>query len=178
MPRIADGQAAAGRKKRADHGGGERRRLRHGDELLVEQAHEFGLVEAVDEAPHQGPQIGGGGGDRGTVPGNVGQQQAGDASGSATRGVVNVSAALRFAKGLAVHPNAQPAHFNVARGQLASTPDFHALHVLCGRLGHDCIIAGHGLAIGSGMDHLLRRSLASLSISRCDSLLPMNQAVL
>ena len=114
MSRVADGQAPAGSKEGSDHRGRESRGLRQGDELLIEQAHEFRLIQTVDEAAHESPQIGGGGGDGGAVSGDIGQQEAGDPAGGTTGGVVDVSAALRRAEGLAVNPDVQAAHFNAA----------------------------------------------------------------
>jgi hypothetical protein len=137
VSRVTDGQAPAGSKEGRDHRGGESCGLRHCDELLIEQAHEFGLIKAVDEAPHESAQIGGGGGDGGSVSRNICQQQAGDAAGGTTGGVIDVPAALRRAVGLAVNPGVQASHFHAAGGKLASTPHFHALHVLCRLDAHD-----------------------------------------
>ncbi len=127
---IGEDQAAGGREKRADDRGGERARARQRGKLLIQLAHEFGLVEAIDEAAHQRAQVGGRGGDGGAVAGNVGEQEARDAAGGATRGVVDVAAALRLLVRLAVDPGVEAAKLDGARGELAAAPHFHALHVL------------------------------------------------
>ena len=77
MTGIADGKAAAGLEECGDDRGGEGARARQRGELLVEQADEFGLIQPIDEAPHERAQIGRGGGDRLAVSRDVGQQQAG-----------------------------------------------------------------------------------------------------
>ena len=133
MARVADDQATAGSEERGDDRRREGSRPRQRDELLIEQPHKFLLVQAVDEPPHERPQIGCGCRDGGSVSRHVRQQQAADSARGAARSVINISAALGLAEGFAVDPRVQPAHFNAARGELAVAPDFHAGHVL--RLG-------------------------------------------
>src|SRR5579863_9212511 len=70
------------------------------------------------------------------------QQQAADAARGAARRIINIPAVLRVSVGLAVDPRVQPSEFNAARGELASSPHFHALHVLCRLAAHPGIIPG------------------------------------
>src|ERR1700680_2457964 len=55
---------------------------------------------------------------------------------------VNIPAALRLSIGFAVDPRVQPSHFNAPGRELAASPDFHALHVLCRLVAHRRIIRG------------------------------------
>src|ERR1700735_2237173 len=114
MSGIANGEPASGREKSGDDGGGESSVAGECGELLVEQANEFFLIEAVHEAAHQGAQIGGGGCYGLAVAGNVGEQQTADASGGATGNVINIAAALRFAEWLAVNPDVEAAQLDAA----------------------------------------------------------------
>src|ERR1700730_5016588 len=104
MPRVADGEPPAGSKESGHDCRSEGRRLGKRDELLVEQAHKFCLIQAIDEPAHQSSQVGGGGGNRGSMTGDVGEQQAGDSAGGTTRSVINIAAALRLPEGLAENP--------------------------------------------------------------------------
>ena len=112
MPGVGENQAAGGREERADDRRGKRARARQRSELPIQLAHEFGLVEVVDEAAHQRAQVGGRGGDRVAVARDVGQQEARDAARGATGGVVNVAAALRLLVGLAVDPGVEAAQLD------------------------------------------------------------------
>ena len=136
MARVAKRKTAGRFEEGGDDSGGETAVRREGSELLVEKANEFFLVETIDEAAHQGAEVGRGGGDGGAVAGNVGEKDAADAAGGATRHVINVAATLSFTKGLAVNPHVETAQFDAARGKLAAAPDFHALHVRRGGFGH------------------------------------------
>jgi hypothetical protein len=62
---------------------------------------------------------------------NIGEEQAADAAGSATRDVVDIAAMLRLAVRLAVDPDIETRQFDSTGCQLAASPDLHALHVLC-----------------------------------------------
>ena len=64
MPRVADQQPAAGSEKSGDDSGRERSGARQRHELLIQEPHEFFLVQAIHEAAHQRPQIGRGGSHR------------------------------------------------------------------------------------------------------------------
>ena len=77
------------------------------------------------------------------MPRYIGQQQAVDAARGTARSIINIPAALRLSIGFAVDPRVQPSHFNAPGRELAASPDFHALHVLCRLAAHDGIIAGH-----------------------------------
>ncbi len=136
MARVADRKTAAGLEERSDDGGSKRTAARQDGELLIEEANEFGLIEPVDEAPHEGAQIGGRGCDGLAVSGDIGKQQSADPSGGATGGIVNIAARVRFAEGLAVDPSVEAAEFDGARGELTTAPDFHALHVFGRLIGH------------------------------------------
>ncbi len=109
-------------------------------ELLVEKADEFFLVEPIDKAAHQGAQVGCHGSDGFAVAGNIGEEQAADATGSATRDVVDIAAALGLAERLAIDPDIETGQFDATGGELAASPDLHALHVLCGGVRHGGII--------------------------------------
>ena len=109
-------------------------------ELFVEQADDFFLIQAIDEAAHQRPQVRCRGSDGLAVAGNVGEQQTADAARGATGNVINVAATLGLAERLAVNPHVQPTEFDAAGSKLAAAPDLHALHVLRGRIGHANII--------------------------------------
>ena len=145
MSGVAQRKAASRRKKSRDHRGGETAVTRKFGELIVEELDKFFVVQAIHEAAHQGAEIRSGGRDRRAVAGNVGEQDAADAAGGAARNVVDVAAALRFAIGLAVNPHVEAAQFDAVRGELAAAPNFHAGHVLRGRIGHMHIIAGCGM---------------------------------
>src|SRR5450432_923175 len=137
MTGIAYGQAATGSEKSGYNRGGESSGPRHAGKLLIEQADKLGLIEAVHEATHEGAKIRSCGSDGISMAGNVREKQASDASGGATGCVVNVSTALGFAVRLAKDPGFQAAKLHAARGELAASPDLHALHVFCGRVTHD-----------------------------------------
>ena len=133
----------AGRKERADNRGRERPALRQLHELLVEQPHEFSLIQTIDEPPHERSQIGCGRGDGVSMSRYIRQQQAADAPGGAARCIVNVPAGLRLPVRLAINPRVQPPEFDTGGCELASAPDFHALHALRGwPVAHMGIIAG------------------------------------
>src|SRR5689334_21184337 len=81
------------------------------------------------------------------MSGNIRQQEAADSPRGAARSVVDIAAGLSLTVGLAVDPRVEAAEFHAGRRELAATPDFHALHVLCSMLGrrlaaHQCIISG------------------------------------
>src|ERR1700674_1648861 len=65
---------------------------------------------------------------------------AGEKPGTETRRVVDISPALRLAERLAVHPHVESRQFDTAGGELAASPDLHALHLLLGRIRHGAII--------------------------------------
>ncbi len=111
-------------------------------ELLIEQPDELRLVQAVDEAPHQSPQVGCGRGDRRSMSRDIRQQQAGDPARGAARSIVNVTAMLCIAVGFAVYPHVQPTESYGARGELTASPYLHALHALFWAFAHQQIISG------------------------------------
>jgi len=78
------------------------------------------------------------------VAGNICEEQAADATGSAARNVVDIAATLSLAEGLAIDPDIETAQFDSTGRELAASPDLHALHVLCGGIGHGSIIAAEG----------------------------------
>ena len=137
MSGVADGHAMRGRKEGGHQRGGKRSLFRKFGKLLIEQADKFGLVQTIDETAHERAQVRGRGGDGVAVARDVGQQQAGDASGGATGSVVNVAAALRFSVRLAENRGIESTERHAARSELAATPDFHALHVLFRVVTHD-----------------------------------------
>src|SRR5689334_22668666 len=130
MTRVADRETPAGFEKRSDDRGGEDRVPRHGGELPVEQPHEFGLIQTVHEAPHERSQVGRRGRDGVSMTRHVRQQQAADTTCGATGSIINVAARMGLAVRLAVDPGVQSSEFDAARGELATAPDLHALHVL------------------------------------------------
>ena len=136
MACVADGEAVAGREEGGNDGGGEGSRFGHFRELFVEQTDKLGLIEAVDETTHERAEIGGSGGDGMAVTGDVGEEQTSNAAGGAAGGVVNVTAALGFAIGLAENPSFQAAEFNAAGDRMTAAPDLHAEHLLCCWLAH------------------------------------------
>ncbi len=136
MAGVADREAAARLKERGHDGSREGARARQHGELLIEQANEFSLIEPIHKTPHERAKIGGRGGDRLAVARNVGQQQTADAAGGAAGGIVNIAAGMCLAVWLAINPSVEAAEFHAARRELASTPDFHALHVLRRLVGH------------------------------------------
>jgi len=75
------------------------------------------------------------------VAGDICEEQAADATGSATRNVVDIAATLSLAEGLAIDPDIETGQFDSAGRELAASPDLHALHVLCEGIGHGSIIA-------------------------------------
>src|SRR6185295_20316672 len=83
--------------------------IRHHRKLLVEQPHEFRLIQAVDETPHECAQVRRSSGDWGSMPGHIRQQQTADASGSAAGRIVNIPAVLRISVRLAVDPGVEAA---------------------------------------------------------------------
>jgi hypothetical protein len=127
---LQNRETAGGSKEGGYDRGRESAVLRHFRELTVEQPDELGLVQAVDELPHQCSQAGRCVGNSASVTGHIRQQQTRDPSGGATRCVIDVTAVPRFAERLAVDPGVETAEFDSALSQLASAPDFHALHVL------------------------------------------------
>jgi hypothetical protein len=74
------------------------------------------------------------------VAGNIGEEQATEATGSATRDVVDIAAALSLAERLAIDPDIETSQFDSTGSELAASPDLHALHVLCGGIRHGFII--------------------------------------
>lgn len=78
------------------------------------------------------------------MAGNICEEQAADATGSAARNVVDIAATLSLAEGLAIDPDIETAEFDSTGRELAASPDLHALHVLCGGIGHGSIIAAEG----------------------------------
>ena len=76
--------------------------------LLVEQANELCLVQPIDKAAHQGAQVGCRGSDGFAMAGNIGEEQAADAPGSAARDVVDIAAALGLPERLAINPHFEP----------------------------------------------------------------------
>ena len=145
MTGIAKREAAAGCEKSGDHRGGETSALagKRG-ELLVKQTDKFFLVEAIDKTAHQGAQVGSRGSDGYAMAGNIGEQQAADAAGSATGNVVDVATALSMFEGLAVDPHIETGQLDSTGRQLAASPDLHALHVLRGGIRHGSIITAEG----------------------------------
>src|SRR5438445_6472404 len=76
------------------------------------------------------------------MSGDVRQQETADSAGGAAGRVVNIAARLRLPIGLARNPHLEPSECNAAGGHLASTPDFHALHLLCRLFAHRAIVPG------------------------------------
>jgi hypothetical protein len=141
MTGVTKREAAAGREKGGDHRRGEATALAgQRGELLIEQTDKFFLVEAIDKAAHQGAQVGSRRCDGLAMPGNIGEQQPADASGSATGNVVDIATALGMFEGLAVDPHIEAGQFDSTGRQLAASPDLHALHVLRGGIRHGSII--------------------------------------
>jgi hypothetical protein len=140
MAGVAHQEPAAGREKGGDHRGGEGALSGERSEFLVEQADEFFLIQPVHKAPHQNAQIGCRGSYGFAVTRNIREEQPADATGRATRDVVDVAAVLGLAEGFAINPNIETSQFNATGEDLASTPNLHALHMLCGRIGHAGII--------------------------------------
>ena len=140
MTSIAKSEPTAGCEK----GGDDRRReaalTGERGELLVQEADEFFLVQAIHKAAHQGAQIGCHGSDGFAVAGNIGEEQAANAAGGATRDVVDVTATLSLAEWLAIDPDIETGQFDSTGRDLTASPDLHALHVLCGRSRHVGII--------------------------------------
>src|SRR5712691_6049500 len=94
-----------------------------------------------------------------SVPRHIRQQEAADSARGAARRIVNVPAVLRVTVRLAVNPRVQPSEFNAARCELASTPDFHALHVLGRLVAHPGIIPGSFVsASASSIAYCCKRS--------------------
>jgi hypothetical protein len=60
-------------------------------ELLVQEADEFFLVKAIDKSAHQRAQVGCQGSDRLAMAGNIGEEQAANATGGTTRNVVDIA---------------------------------------------------------------------------------------
>src|SRR5580704_4294663 len=141
MAGIAKGEPTTGCEK----GGDDRRRegalTGERGELPVQEADEFFLVQAIYKAAHQGAQIGCRGSDGFAVAGNIGEEQAANATGGATRDVIDVAATLGLAEWLAIDPNIETGQFDSTGRDLTAAPDFHALHVLDGGSGHVSIIA-------------------------------------
>src|SRR6267143_3594673 len=74
------------------------------------------------------------------MAGNVGEQQAADTPGSATREVIDISAARGLAEWFAVDPHVESRKFDTPGGELATSPDLHAPHLLRGGIRHGAII--------------------------------------
>jgi len=140
MASVAKRKTTGGREKSRDYCGREAAVAGERGELLVEQADEFFLIEAIYEAAHERAQIGGGGGYGLAVAGNVSEKQTADSARGATGNVVNVAATLGLAERFAVNPHVQPTQFDTAGSKLAAAPDLHALHVLRRRIHHANII--------------------------------------
>src|SRR5260370_30946117 len=100
------------------------------------------MTMGLGEPQGERPKMGWGGGSCFSIPRHIREQQAADAARGAARRIVNIAAVLRVPVRLAVDPGVQPTEFNAARRELATAPDFHALHVLCRLLAHQGIIPG------------------------------------
>ena len=74
------------------------------------------------------------------MAGNIGEEQAADAAGSATGNVVDIAAALSLAERLAIDPDIETSQFDSTGSELAASPDLHALHALCRGIRHAVII--------------------------------------
>src|SRR5271168_987557 len=94
MAGVAERKPAAGCEKGGDDRRGEAALAGERGELLVEQADEFFLVEAIDKTAHQGAQVGCHGSDGLAVAGNIREEQAANATGGATGDVVDIAATL------------------------------------------------------------------------------------
>src|SRR5580704_1756393 len=136
MAGVAKGEPTAGCEKGGDDGRREGALTGERGELLVQEADEFFLVQTIHKAAHQGAQIGCGGSDGFAVAGNIGEEQAANATGGATRNVVDVATTLGFAEWFAIDPNIETGEFDATRCDLAASPDLHALHVLSGGSRH------------------------------------------
>jgi hypothetical protein len=140
MAGVANREPTAGREKGGDDRSREGALTGERSELLVEEADEFSLVQAIHKAAHQGAQIGCRGSHGFTVTGNIGEEQAADTTGGATRDLVDISATLSLAEWFAVDPDIETGQFDSTGGDLAASPDLHALHMLCGGSRHVSII--------------------------------------
>ena len=74
------------------------------------------------------------------MAGNICEEQATDATGSATGDVVDIAAALSLAERFAIDPDIETSQFDSTGSDLAASPDLHALHVLCRGIRHGIII--------------------------------------
>ena len=74
------------------------------------------------------------------MAGNIGEEQAANAAGSATGDVVHIAAVLSLPERLAIDPHIETSQFDSTARELAASPDLHALHVLCGGIRHVSII--------------------------------------
>ena len=108
---------------------------------------ELRLVEKIDVSAHKRSQRGRGFGDGVAVTGNIRKQEAIDPAGGAAGSIIDVTAEIGISKRLAVNPGVESAEVNAACDDLASAPDFHALHVLGVVVGHGGIV---GARAGSG----------------------------
>src|SRR5258706_5801786 len=79
------------------------------------------------------------------------EQQAADSARGAARRIINIPAVLRVSVRFAVDPGVQPPEFNAARCELASAPDFHALHVLGRLVAHESIIPGSSFGLDASL---------------------------
>ena len=70
------------------------------------------------------------------MTGNIGEEQAANAAGGASGNIVDVAAELRLAERFAIDPNIEAGQFYSTGGDLATSPDLHALHMLCGGSRH------------------------------------------
>src|SRR5580698_5167892 len=141
MTSVANSQAPAGRKESSHNCCGKGSTHRHLGELPVEQTDELRLIQAVHEPPHEVAQIAGCRRDSFSVAGYVGQQQTGDTTCATTGGVIDIAATLRLSVGFAVDPGVEAPEFHAPPGELAASPHFHALHLLCRQLAHSGNIA-------------------------------------
>jgi hypothetical protein len=82
---------------------------------------------------------------------HIRQQQAADSARGAARRIINIATVLRVTVRLAVNPRVQPSELNAARCELASTPDFHALHVLGWLVAHESIIPGSSFGLEASL---------------------------
>lgn len=71
---------------------------------------------------------------------NIGEEQAADATGRAARDIVDIAAMLSLAKWLTIDPDIETGQFDSTGRELTTSPDLHALHVLCGGIRHRSII--------------------------------------
>jgi hypothetical protein len=127
---VAEGEGVGGAEESGDDGSGERVVGGEFGELRIHGADEGLGIEMIDVATHERAERCGGLGDGIAVAGDVGDEEAGDASGGAGGEVVDVAAGFCGGEGLGVDLCVESGEGDVVGGGCLSTPDFHAGHEL------------------------------------------------